>query len=306
MFHRRGIHQRHDDSEVLMTIDRAAARHFLYAEGRLLEQRVYEALFERGHPADVVRAVAAYQNDDGGFGHGLEPDKRCPASQPLDVAIALERLASVKAEATELVRRACDFLVTVADETGAVPVVLPSIAGYPRASHWSRDHYPPGLNPTASMAAHVHALGIEHPWAGRATAYCLRRLEHGDIPLDAHDLLCVTRLLERLPDRQAAQTHAVTVAQAVHDSDYFSLYPDPCTYGLGPLHFASNPSSLARQWFDDEVLDPNLDHLESRQQDDGGWPIDWEPPSRASQCEWRAIVTLEAMIVLAAYGRTAT
>ena len=40
----------------------------------------------------MVDAVAAYRNDDGGFGHGLEPDKLAPASQPLDVEVALERL----------------------------------------------------------------------------------------------------------------------------------------------------------------------------------------------------------------------
>src|SRR5579875_2503361 len=57
----------------------AAARDFIYREGRLLDQRVLEAL--RG-----------YRNAAGGFGHGLEPDKRCPASQPLDVETALQTM----------------------------------------------------------------------------------------------------------------------------------------------------------------------------------------------------------------------
>jgi hypothetical protein len=201
--------------------------------------------------------------------------------------------------------RACDFLTTVADETGAVPVLLPSIAGYPRAGHWAAtNEYPPDLNPTASIAAHVRSLGVEHPWAARATTYCLERLERGDVPHDAHALLCVTQLLQQLPDREVAQAHAEPVAAALRDSDYFSLHPVPGRYGLGPLHFAPDPSALARRWFDDEAIEASLEHLEQDQQDDGGWPIDWEPPSHASRYEWRAIVTLEALIVLAAYGRS--
>ena len=80
-----------------MTIDLTAARTFVRAEGRILEQRVAEALFDGGSPDPVVHAVAAYRNDDGGFGHGLEPDKLAPTSQPLDVEIAFERLVTVGA-----------------------------------------------------------------------------------------------------------------------------------------------------------------------------------------------------------------
>lgn len=59
-----------------------AARGFVYKEARLLERRLFATLFEGAPASGVVDALRAYQNDDGGFGHGLEPDKRCPASLP--------------------------------------------------------------------------------------------------------------------------------------------------------------------------------------------------------------------------------
>ena len=54
-----------------MTCDVDAARTFIYANGRLLEQRVFAALFEGRAASAVVAALAAYRNTDGGFGHGF-------------------------------------------------------------------------------------------------------------------------------------------------------------------------------------------------------------------------------------------
>ena len=39
-------------------------------------------LFEDGPAEPVIEALRGYRNPDGGFGHALEPDVRCPSSQP--------------------------------------------------------------------------------------------------------------------------------------------------------------------------------------------------------------------------------
>ena len=61
------------------------AHDFMLRNARLLERRLFEATWTGGPSAAVVAALAAYQNADGGFGAGLEPDKRDPASQPVDL-----------------------------------------------------------------------------------------------------------------------------------------------------------------------------------------------------------------------------
>ena len=86
------------------------AADFLARQARLLEQRLYATLFEGAPAAGVVEALRGYQNEDGGFGHGLEPDKRCPASQPLDVQVALETLVAAGASDAAMLQRACDYL----------------------------------------------------------------------------------------------------------------------------------------------------------------------------------------------------
>jgi len=44
-------------------------------------------------------------------------------------------------------------------------------------------------------------------------------------------------------------------------------------------------ASLERCVFGNDLAEAHLDALASRQQDDGGWPIFWTPPSPVSEFE---------------------
>ncbi|MBV9953422.1 MAG: hypothetical protein JO291_15820 [Acidimicrobiia bacterium] len=286
-----------------MTIDLRGARTFIEANARVLDQRVARCLFDGDDPATVADAVTAYRNADGGFGHGLEPDKRAPGSQPLDVEIAFEALAAVGAPALDLVASACDYLDTVADADGAVPIAFPEIADHPHAVHWNEIPLEPALNPTASILAYALALGTEHRWVTRATEWCFRTLEQDGPPDEVHALRCVAWFLDAAPDRDRAQALGPSVGAALPGANLYQAEPDPDEYGVGPLEFAPTPASLARAWFDDAQIERHLDHLEHEQRPDGGWPIAWEPPSDASRCDWRGMVTIHALRTLRAYGR---
>ncbi len=124
-----------------MTRDiRAAARSFIEREARLVERRLAAVLFDEADPGGVVNAVLAYRNADGGFGHGLEPDKRCPESLPIDVERALDVLIEAGCSGVSVdavVLSACDWLGVVAKDNGAVPLAFPVIESHPRADHWT-------------------------------------------------------------------------------------------------------------------------------------------------------------------------
>src|SRR5215472_6999881 len=94
----------------------AAADRFLLSQARLLERRLFATAFLGQSGTHVIDALRGYQNDDGGFGHGLEPDKRCPASLPIDVEAAFQALAAAGSVDQEMVNRACDFLARTAGE----------------------------------------------------------------------------------------------------------------------------------------------------------------------------------------------
>src|SRR6516164_6447938 len=100
------------------TPDFDAAADFLAGRARVLDRRVFQRLFQGGEAAPVRDAIAAYRNDDGGFGHALEPDCRTAASQPAAVEMALRLMDVTGAWDERLVKDACDWLVTIAPARG--------------------------------------------------------------------------------------------------------------------------------------------------------------------------------------------
>jgi len=273
------------------------ATRFLARDARLLERRLFDLHFEDGSPEAVVAALAAFRNPDGGFGHGLEPDLRSPASQPIHVQIALEALREAGVRDADLAVRACTFLESVANAEGALSPALPGASDYPCADHWELDWaVTPAVNPTAAIAGHLHALGVTHPWLDRATSWCLSAIEERTFP-SAHTLRAALILVE------GRETLHERVLGQLADAEWFTLEVPVPTYTLTPLHFAPAPDAPARAFFADHVIEAHLDDLIARQQEDGGWPILWEAPGPAAVCEWRGRWTLDALLALRAYGR---
>src|SRR5258705_6002243 len=98
-----------------MPIDRAAAETFIWSAARLLDRHRYTLLFAGGSAHPVLEALRGYRNADGGFGHALEPDLRCPSSQPAATLYALESLHEARALDNELARAARAWIASIAD-----------------------------------------------------------------------------------------------------------------------------------------------------------------------------------------------
>lgn len=87
-----------------------------------------------------------------------------------------------------------------------------------------------------------------------------------------------------------------------------SVNPTAGIVGLLRKHKVDHPwaaqaSEYCWRTLSGATIDEHLEALAARQQDDGGWPITWEPPSPAAVYEWRAFVTIKWLGVLANYGR---
>ncbi|MGC1193880.1 MAG: hypothetical protein WA976_03715 [Candidatus Dormiibacterota bacterium] len=287
----------------------AAGRDFIYRQGRVLERRLFASLYEAAPAAGVIDALRAYQNPDGGFGHGLEPDKRCPASQPIDVETALLAMVMVGQRDPEMLGRACEFLARTAQDAaagGGVPPATPAIEGFPRAAHWTEWTYVPALNPTAGLVGLLRQLQVEHRWISEGSAYCWAQLESDELPEGAHALSEILIFLDHNPERERSDAIAELVAAKLPSAQQFRLRPLDLEYGLTPLHLAPRPDARWRHFFTETQIDGHLDRLQGDQQPDGGWPLSWEPPSEASTLEWRASETLRALNTLIAYGRMRT
>lgn len=283
--------------------DLAKATAFLWESARLLERHRFTSMFLGGGPQAVLEALHPYQNADGGFGHGLEPDIRAPVSQPVPTWMALCILDEAGAFHDPMVMRACDYLLSITTSQGGVPFTLPSVNPYPRAPWWQSEDQPSAsLNPTAAIVALLQRNHVEHPLVAQAADYCWRQLEEMD-QTSPYEMRAVFPFLDAAPDRQRAEQVFARVGPKILEQKLVTLEPVLQQETHTPLNFAPHPQSLARRLFSDKVIDIHLDALAAAQQEDGGWLFNWLDWNRAAALEWRGIVTVEALVTLRAYGR---
>jgi hypothetical protein len=283
-----------------------AAENFIWLNARLLDRHRYAYLFKGGSRDAVVAALSPYQNADGGFGNALEPDKRSPDSQPVDVETVLRILDDLDDEAIwqgPSIERVIDFLGTITTPEGGIPWVLPTVRDYPHAPWWDTEDNPPAsLNPTAAIAGLLLKRGIRHPWLERATEYCWQAISAGSTE-EVHELATILTFLENAPDRPRAERELNRIGERLFAAKLVELDPDASGYVKKPLDWAPSPRSWCRRLFDDRVIAAHLDAFAGRQQPDGGWSISWPPLSPLVELEWRGFVTVDALKTLRAYGR---
>jgi hypothetical protein len=284
-----------------MPADLAAAEQFLAANARVLERRRFARLFGDGPGAPVRDAVAAFQNEDGGFGHALEPDGRGPESQPAAVLTALSVLDEADAWDDDIAGRACDWLATTEPEGGGTPFVMPGVEAWPHGPWWApREGLPASLTTTGQLLAPLIARGVEHPWVDRATAWVWSTVEDPGDP-DPYDVHGLVAFLEAVPDRGRAEAAVDALGPTIRAAT------QPRPGGPADLHraldYARRPGSVARRVFDDAQIQADLDVLAGEQRDDGGWMFTWLAWSPVAEAEWRGVVTIQALETLRANGR---
>lgn len=276
-----------------MTVDLNAAKTFLHSHARVLERRRFEHLFEGAPKEPVLHALRAYRNDDGGFGHAIEPDMRAPISQPVGIHTVMEILHEIGVHDDPMIRPAADWLASITREDGGIPFVLETDA--PHAPWW-RQSDASSHTQTAANAAALHNLEVSHPWLEGADEFLFARIAELDVSGDdvgvGYDLLFSVHFLDAHPDAARAEA-AFEALGPIPTAAYGSERPS--ALDLSPV-----PGSRSRDRFD---VERDLDALEQAQQDDGGWHVPWGDWNPAATVEWRGVATVNALKTLRANGR---
>ncbi len=278
------------------------ASNFIWKNGRLLERRVFEFVFLGGTKNNILNAIKAYQNDDGGFGHALEPDLRTPESQPLYTGFALRLMYDCNIKDIDLANKVCDYVSQHADLETGIPIILPSSSKFPRAEHWNNPlSVQPSISQLPGLVGLIRWQGVKHPWIDKATDICLNDISSRKYD-DAHTISSAFWLLESLPQTDYIKSLFNKLSKDLFQARFFILEAPSQSYGLIPLEIAPSPDSYCRNIFSGETIMDHLKVLESQQGEDGGWPIQWEPPGGIAKNEWRAHKTLMSLITLKAYN----
>lgn len=276
---------------------------FIWQNARLLERAIFAYKFLNAPSNRILQILRTYLNDDGGFGHALEPDLRCPESQPLFVEFALRTLYDCNLRDPELAAKACEFVSRHADLKNGIPLVFPSFKQYPHPTHMDGPSASqPSMDRLSGLVGLLYWQGIRNPWLTQAVESCAAFISSTRFT-DAHTILTAFCLVEALSPERPVDQMLEKLKADLFGASFFNLDAQTMTYGLSPLIFAPTPTSYLRKLFTDAQIGAHLDALEQQQEKDGGWPIQWEPPAGTSRPEWRAYKTVVALSTLRAYGR---
>jgi hypothetical protein len=291
-----------------MDVDVQAAVSFVSGSARLLDRRRLDLLLGTGTPEAVLAALDGYANTDGGFGWGLEPDQRCPESQPSGAMHALEALVEAAVVDSPRVPPLLDWLQRQTLPDGGLPFALPMRDPTGSAPFWTvADPTASALQTTSQVAAQAHRLArhrrdvADSPWLRSATDHCLAAIARMEEAPPAHELMFAVRFADAVEG---------TVADDLLDRLGRYLPADgtvPVRGGspdeaLRPLNFSPEPDGASRRLFAPGVIDADLARLAAGQQPDGGWRVDFGSYSPMAAVEWRGYATVEAVGVLRRNG----
>lgn len=296
-----------------MTIDIDRATSFLATHGRILDRRRFAAL-TAGTAEDraaVLAALDGYRNADGGYGWGLEADLRAPESQPAGAQHALEAIADVGPATSHRSIELFDWLQSTTLTDGGLPFALPIADPVACAPFWVQaDPDSSSLQITAAIAASAHRVARgddqarEHPWLETATQYCFDAIGEMDEAPFAYVLLFALQLLDAAADTHPeAQELLRHLGRFVPSDGAFPVVGGADGETLHLLDFAPEPGRPVRALVDEDAVADDLDRLESGQESDGGWAVDFTSYSEAAALEWRGYATVAAVSVLRANDR---
>lgn len=289
--------------EKLSTEQYLQATEFLKSKARPLEKALFEFEFENGSRERVLEELKAYQNEDGGFGNGLEPDFRCEASSALATTIGLQHLIRIGADESEpMVQRAIQYaLNTFEDEKTGWEIVPEEVETAPRAIWWNYGGDWPWGNPSAEMTGllyHYKGL-VPEDFLEKLTAHAIAYV-NVEATNDFHELQCLVKLIRELPAEEAEKITA-RVGEIAHHS--VTTNPEKWNdYCLLPLQVVSSPASFLYEDFK-EIIPTNIKHLFSNQAEDGSWKPTWawgryEDVWETAKQEWSGVLTLDNLRVL--------
>lgn len=267
------------------------ASDWMKRNARPLEVARWEYFFEGASRDKVIQYLSAFQNKDGGFGHGLEPDFWSPASSPMATWAAGQILIEIGADSNDkIVKAMIQYLTQTNDKkTGLWPSVLPENNDYPHAPHW---HWQEGVqsfwmfNPSVELAAflvHWSAEQSESALVGwNSIEKAVKRLMSAD-EMNMHEINNYQQFIKIIQPNEEQFNSIINQSFQVVSDKIISLAElcvdrDISNWSSGykalPLDFITSPEDSLSSIFGD-LIEQNLEYYKEQLSDDGVWDISW-------------------------------
>lgn len=290
-------------------------RNYLFRQARFLDTARWNYHFEDESAVHVLKALKAYQNDDGGFGRGLEPDNQNPHSSPLSTWSATRILREIGFPdlASQIIRGILAYLAATKDfRNGKWTAATASNNHYAHAPwwHWSEHGDSFQYNPSAELAGFVLRFADPDSELYNRAEIMIRTLVpdvmSAGYPLQAHELSNLIMLFEDL-------THIGRTDLILPGFEAFlqrkvkeTIEQDPARYRTdeyitSPLFYIKSKDSPFYEE-NQEIADFYAGFLEDTVQPEGCWPLNWtwgdEPVPEGARRDWHGILIVDRMLYL--------
>lgn len=267
-------------------------RRWVKRYARPLEVARWEYLFEGRPKEDVLSYLEAFQNDDGGFGNGLEPDFWLPKSSAIATWTAAEILFEHGISSDyPIVRKLVDYLINTYDnEKEMWLTVHPETNDYPHAPWWKwseniQDNWM--FNPSAELAGYLihwspeQSEGDKIGW-GSVRKAISRVMDANEV--DFHELNNYQQLLRIMESYQLrfetetnyslekVNNHVMNIVESSIDKDMAGWGKGYQALPLDLINRLDHP--LYRKMKD--LIDENFCFYVDNLSRNGIWDISWE------------------------------
>jgi hypothetical protein len=292
-------------------------KRYMDTYARPLEKSIFNYYFNNSSGDDILDSLEAFQNTDGGFGKGIEPDFKLIKSSPMATSIGLRYLSKLddSDRAQNMIAKAVEYLGTTFDSNRNGWYSVPSsVNNYPHAPWWEfRDDinmtvidYSWG-NPTAELIGYLYKykkylnnLDI-YSLINYAITYLNRRTEFNS----EHEIISYIHMYNALDEEFSSQIvdtleFAVSKLVNINQSEWINYVPTPLKF-----------ISLDSKYFfgiECKYIDQNLDYLIDQLEEDGKILTTWQWDTyleewEIAKIEWMGILTLEALLSLLKFSR---
>jgi hypothetical protein len=291
-----------------LKLSRAAfsrAEDFILSNARKLDIRLFEYHFKEGSKDDVLEELIKYQNPDGGFGHGIEPDFRLTGSSAMATSVGLQYCVEVDVSSNdEIIQSTMDYLLATFDVENAYwPRTPVEVNDAPHAPWWHVDDIKPPAeaswaNPNAELLGYLQIfqnhdsneiLDLLHKRA-------LDNLNNLDTIESLYCFMNWERAYQSVPDPLKS-----LISEKVQKT-LQTLEPNPDTLGeIRVFWIAPTPESFLLN-FPDQIQSLH-DYEINRQGEDGGWWPTWtwgqyEDIWPIAEREWAGKITVGNLIAI--------
>lgn len=295
------------------------ARTFMYRNARPLDWARFQYHFENGSKEAVMKMLSYYQNEDGGFGHAVEPDCWNPNSIPLHSNTAGEIIRQIDYNDAEhpVIQGLLKWYEGGEHFNGkSWAITVESSNHYPHAPWWHTESVSSchtDYNGTAQIAGFIvryagknsslFQLGV------RIANEAVCALSPDEIT-DMNTCVCYLRMAELFESANAEKYIPFDeLKRKLHKSVHKLIETDTSkwnSYTCKPSCFFTSKQS-EYYWENKDIADYECAHIINTQLPDGSWNITWNwedyPEEWAvSKNWWKGQVIIEKLLYLKGFG----